>query len=424
MSDTPEPPLNESEDDVHRSSQARLEGVTRDRGSKKSGGLMKWIVVGIVALFVMGTGIWFVNDNAKKRVVPDLVGQSYASAEALLKESGLGLTAKPAGLIEEVSGEYVEIVEQSFEAGSRIYEGSTIEVSVDPREVDVPHVVGSTFDQAEKDLAAAGLVLERVNAIPDDLDEVSKSVVLTWTVTDQSLDPAKKVDAGTRVVLSLDIPNVQVPELTSKAGAVTSLESAQSSFEASVTGELSRGLLQPVFTGKGYVPLSVTPAAGATVPAFTKVTVTLGMPMPDIVGEEIAVSEAVAKLEAMGFSNITQTNDDDTVVVGQNIGSGTVIAADASINLENKPKGYAYRVEGNGSVADITWSQPGGHGMQQANGESIPWEIVFDPAMSGRTYLSAFLSDDGSEITCQVIKDGVVIKENTSTGEYAMVSCD
>lgn len=423
-SNTPNDELN----DPAQSPQTHSVDATGDIGtavaSKKPLNYIKWLVFGVVAALLVGAGSWFIVANANKRDVPDLVGMDYSAADALLKGAGPQLSASPAALVEKVPGEFIEIVAQDPKPGSRIHFDDYIEVSVEPVEVTVPDIVGQTLAQSENDLASAGLVVERLNSIPEGLDDQAKDAVSMWKVTQQSVDGGLRVEAGTGITLSLDIPEVTVPELKAEGGAVSTLDSAQSAFETGAIGELSRELLVPVFKGKGYAPLSMSPAVGDKVPAFTEVTVTLGIPMPDIVGEKISATEAVAKLESMGFSNVTRAHEDNTLVVSQGVAAGVIIAADAEIKLENKPKGYKYRVTGNGSVADITWSQPGSFNIQQANGTSLPWEQVFDPAMSGTGMLSAFMSDGGTEITCQVIKDGVVIKENTSTGPYAMVSCD
>ncbi|GAA1626124.1 hypothetical protein GCM10009805_20240 [Leucobacter chromiireducens subsp. solipictus] len=355
--------------------------------------------------------------------MPDLVGNTYASAEASLDALDLGMIPNPNQLVQEVSGEFIEITAQEQEPGTRVYAGDSVSVSVAPVEISVPDLGDMTIEHAETELAAVGLFLERVNSIPENLDDYAEGVVSMWKVTEQSITPGKKVDAGTGVVISVDIPDVEVPALEAEADSSSDLDAAQASFEASAADEISRALLVPVFVGTGNAPLSMSPATGQAVPAFTEVKVTLGITMPDLVGKDISVSSALAMLKSLGFSNVTRAHDDDTVVVSQSVAAGTIVAADSEVRLENRPKGYMYRVTGNGSVADITWSQPGSFNVQQANSTSLPWEKAFDPAMSGIGMLSAFMSDGGTEITCQVVKDGKVVKENTSTGPYAMVSC-
>lgn len=391
---------------------------------KKSLNLTKWITVAAIAIVATGTTTWFLIDNANSRDVPTLVGKTFAEAEALVASTGPKLSADQALLVEQVPGELVEIIGQDPEQGSRIHFEDSIKVSVVPLEVDVPDLRGQTFSLAEKTLAASGLPIERVNSVPAELGEDIRNTISMWEVTDQSIEPGRTVVAGTGVVLSLNIPKVKVPELTFGVGPASSLESAQSSFETSASDEMSRELLVAKFRGQGYAPLSSSPSPGERVPAFTEVNVTLGIPMPDMVTKEIKASEAVEELKAMGFTSVSSSHEDETVVVGQNVKPGSVVAVDADIELENKPKGYAYRVTGNGSVADVSWSQPGSHNTQQANDTPLPWEKVFDPAMSGSTMLSGYLTDGGTEITCQVLRDGVIVKEFSSSGANAMVSCN
>lgn len=386
--------------------------------------LARWVIVVAIFIITMCATAWFLVDNANSRNVPSLVGKTYAEAEALVATSGPQLSADQDLLVGRVPSELIEITGQDPEQGSRIHFEESIKVAVVPREVDVPDLRGQTFSLAEKTLAASGLPIERVISVPAELDEDIKNTISMWEVTEQSIEPGRTVVAGTGVVLSLDIPEVKVPELKAGAGPASSLDSAQSSFEASASDEMSRGLLVAKFRGQGYAPLSSSPSPGESVPAFTEVNIALGIPMPDMVAEKIKASEAVEELKAMGFTSVSNSHEDETVVVGQNVAPGSVVAVDADIKLENKPKGYAYRVTGNGSVADVSWAQPGSYNTQQANDTSLPWEKVFDPAMSGSTMLSGYLTDGGTEITCQVLKDGVIVKEFSSSGANAMVSCN
>lgn len=422
-SDTPDQVVYRPEVSVSPPPPEGVEASASQRKRRVLLQLRKWGTVCIALLLMVGAGIWYLVDTSKKREVPDLIGNTYASAEASLDALGLDISPDPDQLVRDVSGEFIEILSQKQEPGTRVYAGDSVAVSVAPMEISVPDLGKMTLEHAETELAAAGLFLERVNSLPENPDDHAQGVVSMWEVTEQSITPGEKVDAGTGVVISVDIPDVEVPALDATADSISDLGAAQAAFEASAGDELSRALLVPVFVGTGNAPLSMSPATGQAVPAFTEVKVTLGITMPDLVGEDISVSSALAKLELLGFSNVTRAHDDDTVVVSQSVAAGTIVAADSEIRLENMPKGYTYRVTGNGSVADITWSQPGSFNVQQANSTSLPWEKAFDPAMSGTGMLSAFMSDGGSEITCQVIKDGKVVKENTSTGPYAMVSC-
>lgn len=385
---------------------------------------IRWAVIAIVVILAIISLVWFVVNDSNNRDVPNLVGKSYAEAEALVNVAGPKLSADPAWLVEQVPSEFLEITEQNPQQGASINSNEHVDVSVQPRKVSVPNLVGQKLSLAEQNLTTAGLLIERINSVPQGLSDQFKDAISMWEVTGQSIDGDAKVDAGTKLVLSLDIPEVTVPDLYVEKELVPNRSTAQSSFEVSATEKISRELLLAEFQGEGYAPLSMSPASGDIVPAFTKVNIVLGIPMPDVVNEKIKSSESVKKLELMGFANVSRTHKDDTVVIDQNIEAGSVITIDTNIILENKPKGYAYRVSGNGSLADISWSQPGSYNTQQANATTLPWEKTFDPAMSGSSILSAYLSDDGDEITCQVLKDGLVIKEFTSTGSHAMVSCD
>lgn len=89
-----------------------------------------------------------------------------------------------------------------------------------------------------------------------------------------------------------------------------------------------------------------------------------------------------------------------------------------------------YEVESDGATASVTYSTLEGDsfGTEQANGAEVPWSTEFEIEEAGAFDLNVFTvtaqaEQGASEITCRITVDGEVIAEQTSTGEFAVVTC-
>ncbi|QRY62697.1 hypothetical protein JVX90_00015 [Gordonia sp. PDNC005] len=83
-----------------------------------------------------------------------------------------------------------------------------------------------------------------------------------------------------------------------------------------------------------------------------------------------------------------------------------------------------YEVTGDsGSAGTITYFTEGGN-QSQANGESLPWKSkALDKDKTTIKGVTAQNAGSG-DISCKIIVDGKVEVENTSSGSYAVVSCN
>jgi hypothetical protein len=107
--------------------------------------------------------------------VPDVVGTSYADAEARLQSAGFGVTREDVESIEPPE----TVVEQDPTADERVDEGTTITLSVSveaPGELTVPNVTGLTEAEATSMLEELGFEVSVVRQ--DVADESQVGVVL------------------------------------------------------------------------------------------------------------------------------------------------------------------------------------------------------------------------------------------------------
>lgn len=90
----------------------------------------------------------------------------------------------------------------------------------------------------------------------------------------------------------------------------------------------------------------------------------------------------------------------------------------------------SYHVSGDASSVSITISTP--TGTQQASNRSVPListtsgrqGIYLEMGAGEFAYISAQNEDSIGSITCTIRVDGKVISQNTSTGGYAIASCE
>lgn len=89
-----------------------------------------------------------------------------------------------------------------------------------------------------------------------------------------------------------------------------------------------------------------------------------------------------------------------------------------------------YRLTGDASGADLTWMDGNGQ-TSQATGKAVPLNdgdgtgsIDFSARPGTFLYFSAQNTGSAGTLTCQIVVDGQVVAENTSSGGYAIVSCN
>ena len=129
------------------------------------------------------------GEEAKKVSVPDVAGKSEAEAEKLLQDAGLSVQNE-AKYDDNV--EAGKVISTDPAAGTELTEGSKVimYVSQGKEKVEVPNLVGKTYDEAVAALAELGL-----NANPT--EEYSDKA--SGTVLSQTQSAGKKVEKGSTI---------------------------------------------------------------------------------------------------------------------------------------------------------------------------------------------------------------------------------
>lgn len=73
----------------------------------------------------------------------------------------------------------------------------------------------------------------------------------------------------------------------------------------------------------------------------------------------------------------------------------------------------------------VTYAADENFNIAQENGVDLPWTKTVDmgDSLFSMTSLSAQAGDGVTSITCRILKGDEVISENTSTGQFAVVTC-
>lgn len=109
-------------------------------------------------------------------------------------------------------------------------------------------------------------------------------------------------------------------------------------------------------------------------------------------------------------------------------GTPPLVAGGSGLDLGTATHDIVYSLTGSASRADITY-EVGGDGERQQQGISVPMVnksggsgIQFEADDGAFLYFSAQNNGDGT-LHCKIKEDGEVVSDNTSSGEFAIVTC-
>jgi Mycobacterium membrane protein len=93
--------------------------------------------------------------------------------------------------------------------------------------------------------------------------------------------------------------------------------------------------------------------------------------------------------------------------------------------VDDASAGYTYlvfEITGSAAEASMTWTGDRS-GVSQENNAPVPWTkaVKYTTGIAGVSVSAQ--NTGGGTITCTIKKDGEIISTNTSTGDYAIVSC-
>lgn len=104
--------------------------------------------------------------------------------------------------------------------------------------------------------------------------------------------------------------------------------------------------------------------------------------------------------------------------VGGAAGSGTAASPGAA---GSGTETVTYRITSDSGRVSPTWTTATGQG--QATDASAPWTVTVTGQLIFASLVAQMGSPDGSTISCEIDVNGKVVAQQTSTGQFAVVSC-
>ncbi len=221
-----------------------------------------WALAILAVLLLAGLGFFLLNGNGEDAPaqvrVPDVVGQDATAAQRSLENEGFTVSREEKADADVESG---NVVSQDPEGGTTAAEGSevTLVVSTGPAQVQVPNVVGYTYDEAKDALEGQDLKVEKEERSSNEPKD---------TVINTNPSAGQSVDVGTTITVIVSEGQVTVPNVVgmSQDEAQKALEDLD--LKVSVTED-------PNATApEGEVTAQSTPA-GQTVAPGTEVEITV-----------------------------------------------------------------------------------------------------------------------------------------------------
>jgi serine/threonine-protein kinase len=208
------------------------------------------------------TVVLTVSNGRPKTTVPNVVDKSQSDAVAQLTAAHLKVS-----VMHVYSSKTPDTVTaQDPPASSRVFWNTTVHINVSQgqRQIEIPNVVGQSYESARSSLLAAGLQVAR-----SDVDSNQP----TGTVIGQSPNAGTRVGAGTTVTLSVSrgsTAQTPVPDVTNQDEPTARSILSGSGFKV-------KTVKQPVTdpSEQGIV-LTQTPLGGTNAPAGATVTITVG----------------------------------------------------------------------------------------------------------------------------------------------------
>ncbi|WP_326598099.1 Stk1 family PASTA domain-containing Ser/Thr kinase [Streptomyces sp. NBC_01803] len=150
------------------------------------------------------------SEGAETVEVPDVTGKDFEEAEAELVDLGFDVTREDQETDAEEPG---TVLDQDPAAGDEAETGTeiTLTVAAEIEGVDVPDVVGDTFDAAKQELEAAGFVVTRQDQIDDSREE--NTVIRQDPRAGSQLEPSGVVTLYVAIPSNTEPPTEEVPNV-------------------------------------------------------------------------------------------------------------------------------------------------------------------------------------------------------------------
>jgi len=221
------------------------------------------------------------------------------------------------------------VMEQSPREGTQVSKGSTVTITVStgPRQVEVPSLVGGTYEEAVDALTQLGLEPQRVEVF---------SQRPVGQVTGQDPEAGQIVDEGSQVEVrvSKGVRQIAVPDVLGQSESSATAELQGAGFEVSVTQASSDTVSEGLVSAQ-------SPSAGTETAKGSTVTITISTgpeltTTPDVIGEEVSTARAMIRDAGLRpstvFEDVTDPSEDG-IVLDQDPSGGTEVEPGSTVTI-------------------------------------------------------------------------------------------
>ena len=164
-----------------------------------------WAVLLIICLLLLvHGGLSLITRHNKNVIVPDFTNMTIAEAQALAKDSHVGIKVTDSVFIRRLGAGV--IYRQSPKAGATVKKGRSIFLTINsiiPKKVVMPNLLGYSLSEACSELNNRGLVLGKLNYIQD----IATNNVLKQSIRGRVIRAGDMVISGSEVDLTLGLSN-------------------------------------------------------------------------------------------------------------------------------------------------------------------------------------------------------------------------
>jgi len=217
-----------------------------------------------------------------------------------------------------------EVIKQSPEAGLLVRTGRTIVLTVSGSEVTVPNLVGQSYEQAEAALQKRGLLASKVEV--DAPDKLPGTVIST--------DPAsgQKVAKGSSVAVTVaKEPLIEIPSVAGQDQVAAQNTLQNAGFSVTVTAEPSDA--QPAGKAIGTNPAAGTMAGKGSAVQLLVSTGPSNVAVPDVVGQQCGAGAQTLQNAGFGVTINGDPNNPLQHVASQNPVGGTMAAPGSTVSI-------------------------------------------------------------------------------------------
>jgi eukaryotic-like serine/threonine-protein kinase len=303
-----------------------------DEPPRKRRRWVPWLLVALLLTAAVLAGWWAYNqiqDQLEESApvgVPLVEGLQRDLAIERIEAAGLEAEVDEQPSIEIDRG---IVIEQSPREGTQVSKGSTVTITVStgPRQVEVPSLVGGTYEEAVDALNELALEPQRVEVF---------SQKPVGQVTGQDPEAGEIVDEGSQVEVrvSKGVRQIAVPDVLGQSESSATGELQAAGFEVSVTEAPSDTVSEGLVSAQ-------SPSAGTEAAKGSTVTITISTgpeltTVPDVIGEDTATARAMIRDAGLRPSTVFQEVTDpsqDGIVVDQDPSGGTEVEPGSTVTI-------------------------------------------------------------------------------------------